>query len=111
MDRAAGSITTSTGELLASGVERLAGQWVKVWGDLRNKDGEIFVSLSLLEGPNERHVFKAAGQVVTFGASKYPHREFQKPRGVALPLSTCQRRMLISCRRFPIPHPDRINGI
>ena len=84
VDPAAGSITTSTGDLLASGVERLAGQWVKVWGDLRNKDGEIFVSLSLLEGPNERHVFKAAGQVVTFGGFEIsPPRVPETSRGGA----------------------------
>ena len=40
---------------------------MKVWVDLRSRDGQIFALLGLLEGRNNRHVFTAAGQSVIFG--------------------------------------------
>ena len=40
---------------------------MKLWVDLRSKDGQIFALIGLLEGPNNRHVFTAAGQSVIFG--------------------------------------------
>jgi hypothetical protein len=64
---AAHTIVNSTGDILASGVDAAAGDWVKLWVDLRSKDGQIFVLIGLLEGLNNKHVFNAAGQEVTFG--------------------------------------------
>jgi hypothetical protein len=58
----------STGDILASGIEETASDdWVKVWVDLRSKDGQIFALIGLLEGHNNLHVFMPAGQSVIFG--------------------------------------------
>jgi hypothetical protein len=35
------SVVNSTGDILASGVEAAAEDWVKVWVDLRSRDGKI----------------------------------------------------------------------
>ena len=61
------SVVNSTGDILASGVEAAADGWVKLWVDLRSSDEQLFVTIGLLEGPNNRHVFKPAGQEMTFG--------------------------------------------
>jgi hypothetical protein len=61
------SVLNSTGDILASGVETAGAEWVRLWVDLRTKDGKIFVVLGLLEGVSYRHVFKATGQEMTFG--------------------------------------------
>ena len=66
-DLAARSVVNSTGDIIASGVEAAEDDWVKVWVDLRSRDGQIFALIGLLEGPNNRHVFTAAGQSVIFG--------------------------------------------
>jgi hypothetical protein len=64
---AARSVTKSTGDILASGVDTAADGWLRVWADLRSKDGQIVVLIGLLEGSNDKHVFKGRGQEVTFG--------------------------------------------
>ena len=61
------SIINSTGDILASGVEVAADDWVKLWVDLRSRDGDLFVTIGLLEGPNNQHVFAATSQTMTFG--------------------------------------------
>ena len=61
-DLAARSVVNSTGDILASGVEAAADGWVKLWVDLRSNDGQLFVTIGLLEGPSNLHVFKSAGQ-------------------------------------------------
>ena len=66
-DLAAWLVVNSTGDIIASGVEAVADDWVKVWVDLRSKDGQIFALFGLLEGRNNLHVFTAAGQSVIFG--------------------------------------------
>jgi len=66
-DLAAHTVLNSAGDILASGVEAAADGWLKVWVDLRSRDGEMFALLGLLEGRNNRHVFIAAGQRVIFG--------------------------------------------
>jgi len=66
-DLAAGAIVDSSGDIRASGVEAAGDGWVKVWVDLRNNDGQFFVTIGFLEGRNNRHVFRAAGQQLTFG--------------------------------------------
>jgi hypothetical protein len=66
-DLAARSVVSSTGDILASGVGAGADDWVKLWIDLRSRDGQIFALIGLLEGSNNRSVFKAAGQKVTLG--------------------------------------------
>jgi len=66
-DLAARLVVNSTGDIIASGVETVADDWVKVWVDLRSKDGQIFALFGLLEGRNNLHVFTAAGQSVIFG--------------------------------------------
>jgi hypothetical protein len=63
-DLATGSVVNS---ILASGVEGAAGGWLKVWVDLRSKDGQIFALIGLLEGPNNQKEFAATGQNVIFG--------------------------------------------
>jgi hypothetical protein len=67
VDLAARSIISSTGDILASGVGAAADDWVKLWVDLRSRDGQLFALIGLLEGGNNRSVFKAAGQNVEFG--------------------------------------------
>jgi hypothetical protein len=54
---AARSIVSSTGDILASGADAAANDWVKVWVDLRSRDG------------------KAAGQQVTFGGFEISPRK------------------------------------
>ena len=67
-DLAARSVVNSTGDIIASGVEAAADDWVKVWVDLRSRDGQIFALIGLLEGSNNLlHVFTAAGQSAIFG--------------------------------------------
>jgi hypothetical protein len=66
-DLAARLVVNSTGDILASGVEAVGDDWVKVWVDLHSTDREVFVSIGLLEGPRNVHVFTASGQKVTFG--------------------------------------------
>ena len=61
------SVVNSTGDILDSGVETAGDGWEKLWVDLRSRDGQMFVLIGLLEGSNNRHVFRAAGQEVTFG--------------------------------------------
>ena len=69
------SVVNSTGDILASGVEAAAEDWLKVWVDLRSRDGKIFVLLGLLEGRTNRHVFNTVGQEVTFGGFQVSLRE------------------------------------
>jgi hypothetical protein len=69
------SVVDSTGDIIASGVEAAADDWVKLWIDLRSRDGQIFALIGLLEGSNDRHVFKPAGQEVTFGGFEISHRQ------------------------------------
>ena len=64
-DLAARSVINSSGDIIASGVEAAADEWVKVWVDLRSRDGQIFALIGLLEGRNNR--FTPAGQSVIFG--------------------------------------------
>jgi hypothetical protein len=66
-DLATRSVVNSTGDILASGVETAADDWLKLRVDLRSRDGQIFALIGLLEGRSNRHVFNAAGQEVTFG--------------------------------------------
>jgi hypothetical protein len=75
-DLATRSVVNSNGDILASGVEAAADDWVKLWVDLRSRDGQTFVSIGLLEGPNNRHVFTAAGQSVFFGGFEIFRRNF-----------------------------------
>ena len=56
-DLAARSVVNSNGDILASGVEAAVDDWVKLWVDLRSRDGQIFALIGLLEGLNNRHVF------------------------------------------------------
>ena len=51
-DLGARSVVNSTGDILASGVEAAADGWVKLWVDLRSSDEQLFVTIGLLEGPN-----------------------------------------------------------
>ena len=69
------SIINSTGDILASGVEVAADDWVKLWVDLRSRDGDLFVTIGLLEGPNNQHVFAATSQMVTFGGIEISRRK------------------------------------
>ena len=71
---AARSVVNSTGDILASGVDAAADDWVKVWVDLRGRDGQIFALIGLLEGSNNRHVFTPAGQSVIFGGFEISRR-------------------------------------
>jgi adhesin HecA-like repeat protein len=66
-DLAARSVVNSTGDIIASGVEAASDDWVKLWVDLRSRDGQRFVTIGLLEGPSNLHVFTATDQAVTFG--------------------------------------------
>ena len=60
------SVISSTGDIIASGVDAAEDDWVKVWVDLRSKDGQIFALIGLQEGHNNLHVFMPAGQSVIF---------------------------------------------
>jgi hypothetical protein len=73
-DLGARTVMSSTGEIVASGVDAVADGWMKLWVDLSSKDGQIFVLIGLLEGPNDQHVFKADGQAVTFGGFEVSSR-------------------------------------
>jgi hypothetical protein len=64
---AALSVTKSTGDILDRGVDTAADGWLRVWADLRSKDGRIVVLIGLLEGRSDKHVFKGRGQEVTLG--------------------------------------------
>jgi hypothetical protein len=89
VDLAARSIVSSTGDILASGVDAAANDWVKVWVDLRGRDGQVFVSIGLLEGPSNLHVFKSAGQEVTFGGFEIsPPRAVRTSSQVSSPVRT-----------------------
>jgi hypothetical protein len=66
-DFAARSAISSNGDILASGVEAAVYDWVKIWVDLRSRDGRIFALIGLLEGGNNRHVFTPTNQSVVFG--------------------------------------------
>ena len=66
-DFAARSAISSNGDILASGVEAAVHDWVKIWVDLRSRDGRIFALIGLLEGGNNRHVFTPTNQSVVFG--------------------------------------------
>ena len=74
-DLAARSVVNSAGDIIASGVELAADDWMKLWVDLRSRDGEVFVTIGLLEGLNNQHVFTAAGQEVKFGGFEISHRQ------------------------------------
>jgi hypothetical protein len=76
------SVLSSTGDILASGMETAGAEWIRLWVELRTKDGQIFVALGLLEGASYRHVFKAAGQEMTFGGF-----EISPPRPVRTSLT------------------------
>ena len=65
-DLAARSVVNSSGDIVASGVEAAADDWVKVWVDLRSSDGQMFALIGLLEGHTNRHVFTPAHQSVIF---------------------------------------------
>jgi hypothetical protein len=85
-DLAARSIVDSTGDIIASGVEAAGDGWEKVWVDLRSRDGQLFVTIGLLEGPSNLHVFNAAGQEVTFGGFEIsPARPVQTSSQAGLP--------------------------
>ena len=60
-DLGARTIAKSSGDILASGIDAATDGWVKLWADLRSKDGQLHVLLGLLESPNNSHVFMAAG--------------------------------------------------
>ena len=90
-DLAARSVLNSTGDILASGVDAAADDWVKLWVDLRSKDGQIFALIGLLEGRNNRHVFTAAGQTVIFGGFEiFPPRVVKSVSQVASPPPGCR---------------------
>jgi hypothetical protein len=61
------SVFKSTGDILASGADAAENDWVKLWVDLRSKDGQIIILLGLLEGINNKHIFRGNGQEVFFG--------------------------------------------
>ena len=72
-DLAARSVVSSTGDIIASGAGAAANDWVKVWVDIRSRDGQIFALIGLLEGSNNRHVFTPADQSVIFGGFEISH--------------------------------------
>jgi hypothetical protein len=69
------SMASVTGDILSSGVDAAADDWVKLWVELRSTDGQIFVLIGLLEEPSNRHVFKATDQAVTFGGFEISHSQ------------------------------------
>jgi acyl carrier protein len=64
---AAHSIVDVTGDIFNSGMETAEDGWQKIWVELRSSDGQVFVLMGLLEGSNNRHIFKERGQELTFG--------------------------------------------
>ena len=85
-DLAARSVVNSTGDIIASGVDAAEDDWVKVWVDLRSRDGQIFALIGLLEGRNNRHVFTPAGQSVIFGGFEiFPPRVVKSLSQVSSP--------------------------
>jgi hypothetical protein len=86
IDLSTRTVMSSAGDILASGVDAVEDGWVKLWVDLNNKDGQLFVLIGLLEGLNNQHVFKAAGQEVTFGGFEIsPARPVQTSSQADLP--------------------------
>jgi acyl carrier protein len=79
LDLAARSVVSSTGDIIASGVEAAADDWVKVWIDLRSTDGQIFALIGLLEGRNNRHIFTATDQSVIFGGFEISYPRVVRP--------------------------------
>ena len=82
-DLAARSVVNSTGDIIASGVDAAEDGWVKVWVDLRSKDGQIFALIGLLEGHNNQHVFTTTDQSVIFGGFEISTAEDSDARIVA----------------------------
>jgi hypothetical protein len=73
-DLAARSVVNFYGNTIARGVDAAGDDWVKLWVDLRSRDGQLFVLMGLLEGRNNRYAFRAAGQSVIFGGFEIsPH--------------------------------------
>jgi len=66
-DMADRSVIKSSGDLIAQGVDQADDGWLRVWGDLRTRDGQVFVVLGLLESPRNLHVFRGVGQELIFG--------------------------------------------
>jgi acyl carrier protein len=66
-DLAGRSVVNRTGDILNSGMEAAEDGWQRTWVDLRISGGQVFVLMGLLEGSNNRHVFKERGQELTFG--------------------------------------------
>jgi hypothetical protein len=66
-DLATRSVVNFYGNIIARGVDAAGDDWVKLWVDLRSRDGQLFVLMGLLEGRNNRYAFRAAGQSVIFG--------------------------------------------
>ena len=70
-DLATRSVVNSNGDIFANGIETAADDWVKLWVDLRSRDGQIFALIGLLEGRNNRQVFTAADQSMIFGGFEF----------------------------------------
>jgi hypothetical protein len=80
-DLAGRSVVNRTGDILSSGMEAADDGWQKIWVDLRSSDGELFVLIGLLEGSNNRHVFRERGQEVTFGGIQIVRSTLVAERG------------------------------
>jgi hypothetical protein len=66
-DLAAHKPVQYSGDLRNHGAEAAADAWQMLWMDLPSKDGLFFVLVGLLEGDNNLHIFKGAGQEMTLG--------------------------------------------
>jgi Dolichyl-phosphate-mannose-protein mannosyltransferase len=64
---ATGASLMAQGNVIAQGVEQDADGWRKVWVELRTADGDIFVTVGMLEAGSNSHVFKGVGQQLILG--------------------------------------------
>lgn len=66
-DLASGTPLTVQGNVLGQGIEHGHDDWLKLWVDFRTADGQLFVTVGMLEAGSNSQVFKSAGQQLTFG--------------------------------------------
>jgi hypothetical protein len=77
-------------------METVADGWQKIWVDLCSDNGQLVLSIGLLEGRNGNHVFKERGQEVIFGGFEIYEKRRQVTAISDLPLGSdsCQWDMI-----------------
>ena len=66
-DLASKKVLTADGNLVAHGIEEAPDHWRKLWVDVKTADGQVFVSVGMLEGGSNSHMFRATRQQLELG--------------------------------------------